>query len=65
MATGEKYNRWNEVKLPFLLTFVVSREQSSSGVRASDDFRWPKRPLGALAENIKIYKITTKKNFNN
>lgn len=48
----------------FLLTLVVSREQSSSGVRARDDFRWPKRPLGALAGNIKKkkkLKLTAKK----
>lgn len=33
-----------------ILTFVVSTdEQSSSGVRAREDFRCPKRPLGALA----------------
>lgn len=60
--------RWNSCLIDFfLLTLVVSREQSSSGVRASDDFRWPKRPLGALAENIKMrkkLKLTAKKKNN-
>lgn len=41
-TTWKALNNFNQ------LTFM-SIDVSSSGVRARDDFRWPKRPLGALA----------------
>lgn len=35
------------------LTLTTSSVGSSSGVNASDDFRWPRRPVGALAKRKK------------
>lgn len=48
------YGTISEKETFVILTIVGSTGQSSSGVKASDDFRWPRREFdGALANKEK------------